>query len=77
MADHANNLASKIRNNLTNSMKAIGVDILTGVGTILVSRTCYHFGLSGNTNKSSCGQLEKKNDNFELSRTWFSHFFFL
>lgn len=36
MADHANNLASKIRNNLTNSMKALGVDILTGVGTILV-----------------------------------------
>lgn len=37
VADHANNLASKIRSNLTNSMKAIGVDILTGVGTILVS----------------------------------------
>ncbi|XP_042517266.1 dihydrolipoyl dehydrogenase 2, chloroplastic-like isoform X1 [Macadamia integrifolia] len=35
VADHANNLASKIRNNLTNSLKAIGVDILTGVGTIL------------------------------------------
>lgn len=35
VADHANNLASKIRSNLTNSMKAIGVDILTGVGTIL------------------------------------------
>ncbi|RVW99221.1 Dihydrolipoyl dehydrogenase 2, chloroplastic [Vitis vinifera] len=35
VADHANNLASKIRNNLTNSMKALGVDILTGVGTIL------------------------------------------
>lgn len=35
VADHASNLASKIRNNLTNSMKAIGVDILTGVGTIL------------------------------------------
>lgn len=40
MADHANNLASKIRNNLTNSMKALGVDILTGVGTILVSLGC-------------------------------------
>lgn len=38
MADHANNLALKIRNNLTNSMKALGVDILTGVGTIVVSR---------------------------------------
>lgn len=37
MADHANNLASKIRSNLTNSMKALDVDILTGVGTILVS----------------------------------------
>uniref|UniRef100_A0A7N0ZUV9 Dihydrolipoyl dehydrogenase n=1 Tax=Kalanchoe fedtschenkoi TaxID=63787 RepID=A0A7N0ZUV9_KALFE len=35
VADHANNLASKIRNNLTNSMTALGVDILTGVGTIL------------------------------------------
>ncbi|KAM7470020.1 hypothetical protein LguiA_008203 [Lonicera macranthoides] len=35
VADHANNLASKIRNNLTNSMKALGVDILTGIGTIL------------------------------------------
>ncbi|KAI5658586.1 hypothetical protein M9H77_27379 [Catharanthus roseus] len=35
VADHANNLASKIRSNLTNSMKVLGVDILTGVGTIL------------------------------------------
>ncbi|CAK8563765.1 unnamed protein product [Lathyrus sativus] len=35
VADHANNLASKIRNNLTSSLKAIGVDILTGFGTIL------------------------------------------
>ncbi|XP_010268017.1 PREDICTED: dihydrolipoyl dehydrogenase 2, chloroplastic-like [Nelumbo nucifera] len=35
VADHANNLATKIRNNLTNSLKALGVDILTGVGTIL------------------------------------------
>ncbi|KAJ8444993.1 hypothetical protein Cgig2_029187 [Carnegiea gigantea] len=35
VADHANNLASKIRNNLTNSLKALGVDILTGFGTIL------------------------------------------
>ncbi|OEL21928.1 Dihydrolipoyl dehydrogenase 1, chloroplastic [Dichanthelium oligosanthes] len=35
VADHANNLASKIRSNLTNSMKALGVDILTGIGTIL------------------------------------------
>ncbi|XP_068658710.1 dihydrolipoyl dehydrogenase 2, chloroplastic-like [Aristolochia californica] len=34
VADHANNLASKIRSNLTNSMKALGVDILSGVGTI-------------------------------------------
>lgn len=35
VADHANNLASKIRTNLTNSMKGLGVDILTGFGTIL------------------------------------------
>ncbi|KAG4381417.1 hypothetical protein GLYMA_15G143100v4 [Glycine max] len=35
VADHANNLASKIRGNLTNSLKALGVDILTGFGTIL------------------------------------------
>lgn len=35
VADHANNLASKIRSNLTNSMKALGVDILTGFGTVL------------------------------------------
>uniref|UniRef100_A0A0C9RQP7 dihydrolipoyl dehydrogenase n=1 Tax=Wollemia nobilis TaxID=56998 RepID=A0A0C9RQP7_9CONI len=35
VADHANNLASKIRGNLTNSMKALGVDILTGVGTVV------------------------------------------
>ncbi|XP_039113968.1 dihydrolipoyl dehydrogenase 2, chloroplastic-like isoform X1 [Dioscorea cayenensis subsp. rotundata] len=35
VADHANNLALKIRNNLTNSLKALGVDILTGVGTIV------------------------------------------
>ncbi|KAL5097880.1 hypothetical protein RYX36_002207 [Vicia faba] len=35
VADHANNLASKIRGNLTSSMKALGVDILTGFGTIL------------------------------------------
>ncbi|KAG0630522.1 hypothetical protein M758_1G184400 [Ceratodon purpureus] len=35
VADHANNLATKIRGNLTNSMKAIGVDILTGVGSVV------------------------------------------
>lgn len=35
VADHANNLASKIRSNLTNSLKALGVDILTGMGRIL------------------------------------------
>lgn len=33
VADHANNLATKIRGNLTNSMKAIGVYILTGFGS--------------------------------------------
>ncbi|KAK1664682.1 hypothetical protein QYE76_052841 [Lolium multiflorum] len=35
VADHANNLASKIRSNLTNSMKSLGVDILTGFGTVV------------------------------------------
>jgi len=35
VADHASNLATKIRNNLTNSMKALGVDILTGFGAVL------------------------------------------
>lgn len=35
VADHANNLASKIRSNLTNSMKSLGVDILKGFGTVL------------------------------------------
>ncbi|KAL1548173.1 Dihydrolipoyl dehydrogenase 2, mitochondrial [Salvia divinorum] len=35
VADHANNLASRIRGNLTNSLKALGVDILTGFGTIV------------------------------------------
>lgn len=49
MADHANNLASKIRNNLTNSMKALGVDILTGVGTILVCSIAIWICLSGHS----------------------------
>ncbi|XP_051130042.1 dihydrolipoyl dehydrogenase 2, chloroplastic-like [Andrographis paniculata] len=35
VADHANNLALKIRGNLTNSLNALGVDILTGFGTIV------------------------------------------
>ncbi|XP_057785585.1 dihydrolipoyl dehydrogenase 2, chloroplastic-like [Salvia miltiorrhiza] len=35
VADHANNLASRIRGNLTNSLTALGVDILTGFGTIV------------------------------------------
>ncbi|KAJ6848548.1 dihydrolipoyl dehydrogenase 2, chloroplastic-like [Iris pallida] len=35
VADHANNLASKIRGNLTNSLKALNVDILTGAGSIV------------------------------------------
>ncbi|KAI7734942.1 hypothetical protein M8C21_010846 [Ambrosia artemisiifolia] len=35
VADHAENLATKIRNNLTNSLKSLGVDILTGVGTVV------------------------------------------
>ncbi|XP_028772120.1 dihydrolipoyl dehydrogenase 2, chloroplastic [Neltuma alba] len=35
VADHASNLALKIRGNMTDSLKALGVDILTGFGTIL------------------------------------------
>nr|XP_043623871.1 dihydrolipoyl dehydrogenase 2, chloroplastic-like [Erigeron canadensis] len=35
VADHAENLATKIRNNLTNSMKNLGVDILTGFGAVV------------------------------------------
>ncbi|KAI3788787.1 hypothetical protein L2E82_01563 [Cichorium intybus] len=35
VADHAQNLATKIRNNLTNSMKSLGVDILTGFGSVV------------------------------------------
>ncbi|CAN6469132.1 unnamed protein product [Victoria cruziana] len=38
VSDHANNLASTIRGNLTNSLKAMGVDILTGVGTVVGSQ---------------------------------------
>ena len=57
VADHANNLASKIRGNLTNSLKALGVDILTGFGSILVSHRSSHIKLihknlaRGNTEK--------------------------
>ena len=39
VAAHAENLATKIRGNLTNSMKALGVDILTGVGSIIAPQT--------------------------------------
>ncbi|KAI3815476.1 hypothetical protein L1987_15145 [Smallanthus sonchifolius] len=35
VADHAENLATKIRNSLINSLKSLGVDILTGVGTVV------------------------------------------
>ncbi|KAG9138172.1 hypothetical protein Leryth_001403 [Lithospermum erythrorhizon] len=35
IADHANNLASKIRHSLSNSLQTLGVDILAGTGTIL------------------------------------------
>jgi len=35
VADHANNLAAKIRGNLTNSLKALNVDILEGFGSIV------------------------------------------
>eukprot|EP00898_Chlorokybus_atmophyticus_P007319 jgi/Chlat1/7589/Chrsp63S07089 len=34
IADHANLLAKKVQGNLANSMKALGVDILEGVGSI-------------------------------------------
>ncbi|GBG68254.1 hypothetical protein CBR_g2805 [Chara braunii] len=34
VADHAQNLATKIRNNLANSMTALGVEILTGTGSL-------------------------------------------
>ncbi|KAH9611296.1 hypothetical protein KSS87_023658 [Heliosperma pusillum] len=39
VADHANNLASKIRDNLTKSMKGHGVDILTGFGSLVGPHT--------------------------------------
>ncbi|GJS10562.1 dihydrolipoyl dehydrogenase 2, chloroplastic-like protein [Tanacetum coccineum] len=46
VADHAEGLATKIRNNLTNSMKALGVDILTGFGTV-VGPQKVKYGTSG------------------------------
>ncbi|KAI5071691.1 hypothetical protein GOP47_0013942 [Adiantum capillus-veneris] len=51
VADHANNLALRIRGNLTNSMKALGVDILTGVGTLLGPQTV-KYGKVGFTDKT-------------------------
>lgn len=51
VADHANNLALRIRGNLTNSMKALGVDILTGVGTIVGPQTV-KYGKVGFTDKT-------------------------
>lgn len=39
VADHANNLATKIRGNLTNSMKNLGVDILIGMGSLVGPHT--------------------------------------
>ena len=39
IADHAENLASTIRNNLTNSMKGLGVDILLGNATFRDNHT--------------------------------------
>ena len=50
VADHANNLATKIRGNLTNSMKALGVDILTGVGSVVVC--CFMTGIVDNDDES-------------------------
>ncbi|MCO5577670.1 hypothetical protein L7F22_031501 [Adiantum nelumboides] len=52
VADHANNLALRIRGNLTNSMNALGVDILTGVGTILVSSLILKYGKVGYNDKT-------------------------
>jgi hypothetical protein len=37
VAEHANGLATKIRSNLTNSLTGLGVEILEGNATILVS----------------------------------------
>lgn len=51
VADHANNLATRIRGNLTNSMKSLGVDILTGVGTI-VGPQKVKYGKVGYTDKT-------------------------
>eukprot|EP00271_Cylindrocystis_brebissonii_P010387 TRINITY_DN26560_c0_g1_i1.p1 TRINITY_DN26560_c0_g1~~TRINITY_DN26560_c0_g1_i1.p1 ORF type:complete len:575 (+),score=104.56 TRINITY_DN26560_c0_g1_i1:180-1904(+) len=55
VADHANGLATKIRNNLTNSMKAMGVDILTGVGS-LVSPQKVKYGKIGLADKTITGK---------------------
>lgn len=55
VADHANNLAVRIRGNLTNSMKALGVDILTGVGTIVGPHTV-KYGKVGFTDKTVTAQ---------------------
>lgn len=46
VADHANNLATKIRGNLTNSLKALNVDILEGFGS-LVSAQKVKYGKKG------------------------------
>jgi dihydrolipoamide dehydrogenase len=51
VADHANNLATKIRGNLTNSMKAIGVDILTGFGSVVAPQVV-KFGRIGFSDKT-------------------------
>ncbi|GJT50540.1 dihydrolipoyl dehydrogenase 2, chloroplastic-like protein [Tanacetum coccineum] len=48
VADHAENLATKIRNNLTNSLKSLGVDILTGVGSV-VGPQKVKFGKAGDS----------------------------
>ncbi len=56
VADHANNLATKIRGNLTNSMKGLGVDILNGFGSIVVSFQLV-FGLSDHDEDRSVPQI--------------------
>ncbi|KAJ7563206.1 hypothetical protein O6H91_03G100600 [Diphasiastrum complanatum] len=55
VADHANNLASKIRGNLTNSMNALGVDILNGTGT-LVGPQKVKYGKIGYPDKTVTGK---------------------
>eukprot|EP00475_Leptophrys_vorax_P022684 TRINITY_DN30901_c0_g1_i1.p1 TRINITY_DN30901_c0_g1~~TRINITY_DN30901_c0_g1_i1.p1 ORF type:complete len:564 (-),score=47.56 TRINITY_DN30901_c0_g1_i1:241-1932(-) len=51
VADHANNLAARIRGNLTNSMKALGVDILEGFGAVVAPQQV-RYGKEGQAAKT-------------------------